>query len=146
MNARTGFFGCIVMMLALALPAYAGGKGQLQRYFSDAANKVKATENVAEKRAILRKSFGSMSGALETVQGSPLISQADREGIDRLQSALNEKQDELAGVNGFERVADGQLNAFAQYVVQDMEQAEPVLTISLVSLLLIIILVVLLTK
>ena len=145
MNARTGF-GIIVMMLVLALPAHAGGKGQLQRYFNDAANKVRATENVAEKRAILNESFESMSGVLDMVQGLPSISQADRDGLARLQSTLQEKQDELAGVNGFERVADGQLNAFAQYVVQDMEQAEPVLTISLVSLLLIIILVVLLTK
>lgn len=145
MNVRTGF-GCIVMMLVLAVPAHAGGKGQLQRYFSDAATKVKATENVVEKRAILNESFESMSGVLDMVQGMPSISQADRDGIDRLQATVQEKQDELAGLNGFERVADGQLNAFAQYVVQDMEQAEPVLTISLVSLLLIIILIVLLTK
>ena len=145
MNARTGF-GCIVMMLVLAIPAQAGGKGQLQKYFSDAANKVKATENVVEKRAILNETFESMSGVLDRVQAMPSISQADHDGIDRLRATVQEKQDELAGVNGFERVADGQLNAFAQYVVQDMEQAEPVLTISLVSLLLIIILIVLLTK
>ena len=56
MNARTGF-GIFVMMLVLALPAHAGGKGQLQKYFSDAANKVKATENVVEKRAILNETF-----------------------------------------------------------------------------------------
>ena len=142
MKTRTGF-GIIVMMLALAITAQAGGKGQLQKYFSDAANKVKATENVVEKRAILRESFESMSGVLDMVQGSPSISQADRDGLARLQSTLQEKQDELAGVNGFERVADGELNAFAQYVVQDMEQADQMITISVVTLLLILILVVL---
>lgn len=142
MKARTGF-GIIVMMLALAITAQAGGKGQLQKYFSDAANKVKATENVVEKRAILQESFESMSGVLDMVQGSPSISQADRDGLARLQSTLQEKQDELAGVNGYERVADGQLNAFAQYVVQDMEQADQMITISVVTLLLILILVVL---
>ncbi len=77
------------------------------------------------------------------VQRAPSISEADRAGLDRLQSTLKEKQDELAGVNGFERVADGQLNAFAQYVVQDMEQADQMITISVVTLLLILILVVL---
>lgn len=142
MKTRRGF-AVIVMILILAVTAQADGKGQLQKYFSDTANKVKATENAAEKRAILQESFESMSGVLDMVQRAPSISEADRAGLDRLQSTLKEKQDELAGVNGFERVADGQLNAFAQYVVQDMEQADQMITISVVTLLLILILVVL---
>jgi hypothetical protein len=50
---------------------------------------------------------------------------------------------ELAGSSGYERVSDKDLNAFSDYVVQDMEQAAEMVTISLVALLLIIILVVL---
>ncbi len=67
-----------------------------------------------------------------------------RIGIDRFKAALQEKQDELAGSNGYVRVSDEQLNAFSDYVVQDMEQADQMITISVVTLLLIIILVVLL--
>jgi hypothetical protein len=44
------------------------------------------------------------------------------------------------------RVSDGQLNNFSNYVVQDMEQADQVITISVVTLLLIIILIVLIAK
>jgi hypothetical protein len=142
MKARTGY-GLIVMMLVLAITAQADGKGQLQKYFSDAANKVKATENVSEKRAILEESFESMAGVLEMVQRSPSISQDDQAGLARLRATVQEKQDELAGVNGFDRVEDAQLNAFAQYVVQDIEQADKTITISVVTLLLIIILIVL---
>jgi hypothetical protein len=40
-------------------------------------------------------------------------------------------------------VPDAQLNAFADYVVQDMEQARETVTISLVSLLLIILIAIL---
>jgi hypothetical protein len=142
MKARIAF-GSIVMMFVLALPANAGGKGDLQKYFSDAANKVKATDNPSEKRAILNESFQTMSKALDMVQSLPSISKDDRIGIDRFKAALQEKQDELAGRNGYVRVSDAQLNAFSDYVVQDVEQAE-MITISLVTLLLIIILVVLL--
>lgn len=131
--------GSIVMMLVLALPA----NGQLQKYFSDAARKVKATENASEKRMILTESLQSMSKALDKVQSLPLITMNDRVGIDRFKATLREKQDELAGRNGFARVSDQNLNAFSDYVVQDMEQAE-MITISVVTLLLIIILIVLL--
>ena len=136
--------GSIVMMFVLALPATAGGKGELQKYFNDAASKVKATENPSEKRAILDESFQTMSKALDMAQSSPLISKEDHAGIDRFKAALQEKQNELEGINGYERVSDSQLNAFSNYVVQDMEQAAQTVTISVVTLLLILILVVLL--
>ena len=138
MKARRGF-GCLVMMVALALPA----SGQLQKHFSEVSNKVKATENTAEKRVILDESLQSMMKALDIVESSPSISKADLAAIDRVKASLREKQDELAGVNGFSGVADAQLNAFSEYVVQDMEQADEMITISVVTLLLILILVVL---
>ena len=75
-----------------------------------------------------------------------MISKNDVDGIDRLKATLQEKQDELAGSNGYARVPDEQLNSFAEYVVQDMEQADQVITISLVTLLLIVILIVLIAK
>jgi hypothetical protein len=80
------------------------------------------------------------------VQSSTSISKDDNVGIDLFITALQEKQDELAGTNGYVRVPDEQLNAFSNYVVQDMEQADQIVTISLVSLLLIIILIVLLVR
>lgn len=135
--------GAIVMMSVLTLTAFAGGKGELQKYFSNAATKVKATEQPSEKRAILNESLQTMSRALDMVQQSPSISTDDRERIDWVKATLQEKSDELAGTNGFAPVPDAQLNAFSQYVVQDMEQADQMITISLVTLLLIIILVVL---
>jgi len=134
------------MMCVVALPAHAGGKGDLQQYFSDAANKVKATANASEKRAILNASLQTMSKALDMVQRSTSISKDDNVGMDLFIAALQEKQDELAGTNGYVRVPDGQLNAFSNYIVQDLEQADQIVTISLISLLLIIILIVLLVR
>ena len=87
-----------------------------------------------------------MSKALDIVQSSPSISKDDGVTIDRLKASLQEKQAELAGSNGYVRVPDEQLNAFSDYVVQDMEQADQIITISLVTLLLIVILIVLMVK
>jgi hypothetical protein len=81
---------------------------------------------------------------LDKVQNLGLISKADRLGIDRFKVALQEKQDELTGSNGYERVSDSQLNSFSNYVVQSMEQASGTVTIGVVTLLLIIIIAVLL--
>ena len=134
--------GFIIMMFVLAIPVNAGGKDKLQKYFNDVALKVKATENASEKREILNESFQSMLKALDKVQNSGLISKDDHIGIDRFKSTLKEKQNELAGSNGYERVSDEQLNNFSNFVVQDMEQAETI-TISVVTLLVIILLAVL---
>ncbi|MCK9211817.1 MAG: hypothetical protein M0P61_13340 [Ignavibacteriaceae bacterium] len=142
MKARIAF-GFIIMMFVLSLPVIAGGKGELQKYFNDAANKVKATENASEKRTILNESLKDMSKVLNVVQSSPLISKDDGIAIGRIKATLQENQDELTGSNGYQRVSDNQLNNYSNYIVQNMEQAETI-TISLVALLLIIILVVLL--
>ena len=136
-------FGFIAMMFILVFSANAEGKDGLQKYFNDVATKVKAANTLSEKRAILNESFQTMSKALTMLQSSPLISKDDRAGLEHFKAALQEKQDELSGTNGYVRVADGQLNDFSNYVVQDMEQADQVITISVVTLLLIIILIVL---
>jgi len=134
----------IFMMFVLAIPVNADGKDELKQYFSKAADKVKATENADEKREILNESFNNMSKALDKVLSSGLISESDRVGIEQYKATLQEKQNELEGSNGHERVQDRQLNSFANYVVQDMEQADSTITISVIALLLIIIIVILL--
>jgi len=131
-------------MFVLAIPVNADEKGELKQYFSKAADKVKATENANEKREILNESFNSMSKVLDEVLSSGLISESDYTGIEEYKAALQEKQNELEGSNGYQRVPDAQLNSFADYVVQDMEQADGTITISVIVLILIILLVVLL--
>jgi hypothetical protein len=133
----------LVMMFVLVQAGIAGGKDDIQKYFNDTASKVKATEDPVQKREILNKSLQTMSQALDRVESSGLVSQDNRAGIDRFKTTLQEKQDELTGSNGFDRVADAQLNAFSDYVVQDMEQAAQSVTISLVAVLLIIIILIL---
>lgn len=143
MTARL-FFRSFVLMFVLIFQAYAGGKGELQNYFNNTAHKVKATNDPSEKRAILTTSFQTMLKALEIVKHSPGVSKEDGRSLDRVKASIQEKQDELAGTNGYVRVSDAQLNNFSNYVVQDMEQADQIVSISLVTLLLIVIVVILL--
>ena len=134
-----------VMMFALVHVGNALGQDNLQKYFNDTACKVKATADPSQKRAILNDGLQNMSKALNRVESVRLISKDDRAGMDRLKITLQERQNELAGSNGYDRVPDEQLNAFSDFVVQDMEQADRTITISLVTLLLIIIIVILVT-
>jgi len=96
-----------------------------------------------QKREILSTGLSAMTRAIDTVKGAPLTTEQDRTHLNRLQADLQEKSDELMGVNGFDRVPDNQLNAFSTYVVQDMEQADKTITVSLVVVLLIVIIIIL---
>ena len=143
MLGRTAF-RLIVIMFVMFYAGIAVGQDVLQKYLNETSLKVKATTNPSQKREILNESFEKMSKALDKVQSSPLVSKEDRAGIDLLEATLQEKLDELTGLNGYERVSDEQLDAFSDYVVQDMEQADRTITISLVAALLIIIIIILL--
>jgi hypothetical protein len=142
MKARI-VLGVIMMLFIWVQAGNAGEKNTIQKYFNNTASKVKATDDPVQKREILNKSLQTMAKALDKVESLGLISQDDRGGIDNFRAALQEKQDELLGSNGYEAVPDTQLNAFADYIVQDMEQAEKQITISLVAALLIVIIIIL---
>lgn len=140
-------FVVTIALAFLTLPVQADEtKGRLQQHFNDVAQQVKKTSDPVEKREILESNLQKISGALETLNESQMISDQEREGIVRLQGSIRDMKDELEGTNGFARVTDDQLDDFAQYTVQNIEQAEQYVTISIITLLLIIILVVLLAK
>ncbi len=145
MSVRT-ILGIFTALVIFTVAGKAGGKEDLQKFFNDAATKVKASSDPTEKREILSTSLQTMTKALDMAQDSPLITVTEKTGIDRYKAALQEKQDELAGRNGFERVSDERLNDFSDYVVQDTEQAAEYITISIVTLLLILILIILIVK
>ncbi|MFO7914548.1 MAG: hypothetical protein R6U43_02520 [Candidatus Krumholzibacteriales bacterium] len=133
----------VLMMSVLLLAGTAFGQGKIQNYFNDAAVKVKATDDPSQKREILSSRIQNMSSALDRIRNSSIVSESDLAGIDRTRASLKEKQDELEGTNGFTRVSDAQLDAFSDYVVQDMEQADKTLTIGVVTALLIVIIIIL---
>jgi len=133
----------VVVLGALGFAGSALAQDTVHGVLNETSMQVKATSDPDQKREILTRSLGAVSRAIETVQGAPLTSAQDNAALERLQGTIREKSDELAGLNGFERVPDNQLDAFSTYVVQDMEQAERTVTISLVAALLIVIIIIL---
>ncbi len=146
MSARKIISLSIVLLAVSFFSGNAQADVKLQGYFNSAAREVKATNDPAQKREILNNEFKAVSGALTTVESMPQTTDGDRAGIERYKSALQDNQNELNGTNGYARVPDGQLNAFSNYVVQNAEQADQTITISVVTLLLIIIVVILIAR
>jgi len=128
----------------VAAPAHADltPQDRLKRHVRDVVQTVKAAPTAARKRAILDEKLRGMIEALDRAEQMTALPQ-DRAGIDALRARLQEKLDELHGRGGYEAVPANQLDAFADYVQQDIEQADSI-TISLTTALLILILVILL--
>lgn len=136
----------LLLLSCFLIPAVqAQATDDIKSYFSETATQVKAEADPEQKREILSSSLERMTTALGKVEQSRLISDEDRASLDAFGSALQEKQDELAGTNGFNPVPNSQLNSFADYVVQDMEQADRMITVSAVTALLVVIIIILVT-
>jgi uncharacterized protein HemX len=133
----------IVVIGALGCAGVAFGQDRVHTYLNDTSLKVKATDSPAQKREILSTNLSQMTRMLDTIKSAPLTTDQDQANLSRLQANLQAKSDELVGANGFDRVPDDQLNAFSTYIVQDMEQADKTISISLVAALLIIIIIIL---
>lgn len=143
MFSRKSALHLLVVIGVLGWAGTAMSQDKIHNYLNDTSLKVKAATSPEQKREILARNLGAMTRAIDTVKGAPLTSDADRANLNRLQATLQDKSDELIGANGFDRVPDNQLNAFSTYVVQDMEQADKTITVSLVVVLLVVIIIIL---
>lgn len=141
------WFGIFSVLLITAVSVSdLQGAASIQSYLNDAATRAAAVTDPVQKREILDHEYARLSAGLQLLRESPVVSQRDRDGLTRIVGMLQDKRDELAGQNGYARVADSRLDGFARYVVQDMEQADVYITISAITLLLILILFVLIVK
>ena len=117
---------------------------RLKKHINQMVENVQQAETVTEKRDILNQSFDDLMTTFDKVHEMDLVSNSDKEAIADFRNTIQEKKDELNGTNGYDKVPDSQLDEFADYVQQDIEQADRVITISLTTALLIIIILLLL--
>ena len=136
----------LVCSIMLAVPLFAQNSEALRQKFSDLVLSAKTEQTPEAKREKLDGALHRMSDALEAATQSPLATSREKASLGAFQKAVNEKRDELQGRNGYTRVADQDLNAFAEYTVQDFEQAGEWVYISTVGLVLIVLLLVLLLR
>lgn len=117
---------------------------RLKKQINEMVEHVEEAETAVEKREILNHSFNDLITAFDKVSAMKRVPQSDKEAIADFKNTVQEKKDELNGTNGYEQVPDNELDEFADYVQQDIEQAERAITISLTTALLIIIILLLL--
>jgi septal ring factor EnvC (AmiA/AmiB activator) len=138
----------VIAVLILAQPVMASVgteklEDQLKNYMNEITLKVKSTDDPEQKRAILNETLLKIMDAVETVEELPTITEKERLLISKFKRTIQDKYDELNGLNGFERVADEDLDVFTDYVMQDLEQARNYITMGLGLFILLIILIIL---
>ena len=137
------FFTAQSLAVASSVSDRDGALDLFKKYINDMVQRVEKAENPARKREILNNSLDGMVSTFDTVLDMGLASQNDKEALITLKADIQEKKNELNGLEGYRRVADNRLNNFANYVQQDLEQADTVV-ISISATLLAIIIVLLL--
>ncbi len=141
----------VLVLAAIAAPVFADNaqtrlENRIKGYFNDLLLDVQQTKDPVEKRALLNEGLERFLAAMERVQKLPLLNREQRQGVARFNAEVQAKLDELNGTAGFPRVANADLDSFAGYLVQDLEQAArnyvviPVAAIIIIILLLIILL------
>lgn len=141
-----GVLGFLLVLVASASPVKAdiNPHERLKQHVRDIVQKVKEAPTATKKRAILDEKLRSMITALNRAERMSAPSASDKADIESLRSRLQEKLDELHGRAGYDAVPSNQLDAFADYVQQDFEQAGRTVTLSITTALLILILIILL--
>ena len=117
---------------------------KLKKQINEMVENVQTAETAVEKRTILNHSFDDLMTAFNKVSAMDRVPASDKEAIADFKNTIQEKKDELNGTNGYDKVPDTQLDEFADYVQQDIEQADRAITISLTTALLIVIILLLL--
>ncbi len=142
---------CTVALLLLCMqPLFAGTTDtdpmdRFKQYLNRTVTEVKQTDDPAEKRALLNKSLQKMKQAADRVAQLRGTDAEDKAALAAFSADIFDKLAQLNGENGYERVPEVNLDRFADYVQQDLEQAQRlVISISATALALIILLLLLL--
>jgi len=112
-------------------------------HMNETVQNVKNSDNAIEKRAILDTSFNKILKAVERIEKSGQLTEEEFAQLQTFKHSIEEKSHQLNGQNGFEEVADEDLEDFSDYSQQAMEQADRTLTLSLTTVLLVVIILLL---
>lgn len=115
-------------LLAATVPAKAApGAALVEEQYKAALSRltqdVRQAQSPKEKREILQHFINGMQDGLRKAENLESIQESDRQTLHSVAGKFQAYQAELDGMNGFSRVADAELDAFAGYVQQGMEQA-----------------------
>jgi len=137
----------VIALIAFLSPLKAqSSKAQeiIKKNINEMVTDVERTSNPTEKRKVLNKTFDKFITTIERVEKMESVSADDKAGLNDFKASFVEKKNELNGLNGFSKVPDIQLNNYANFVQQNFEQADRIVTVSLTTVLLIVLILLLL--
>lgn len=112
-------------------------------YINDMVEKVEHAETPKVKRTIMNDTFDELLATFDKVKEMRKLTGSDKKALKKLTKSITAKKNELNGLAGYKKVPSNQLNEFANFVQQDLEQADTI-TISVVVALLIVLILLLL--
>jgi len=138
------FVGLLILLCSFVQLATAHDRSEIHKRLAEVAQHVKQVKDPVEKRALLDDTFRQLTDAVSKASEGPLATASDQAALRSLARNIQEKRDELNGRSGFQRVDDSRLNNFADYSIQDLEQADQWVYISTGTIILIVLLILLL--
>jgi hypothetical protein len=140
----------VLALMAVAAPLFAESaatrmESRFKEYFHNLVLEVEQAKDPADKRALLNEGLERLLAAMDRIQRLPFLGRERRDALAGFVAEVQEKHDELNGAAGFTMVANADLDGFAEYMAQDLEQAQTYyLAISGLGIILIIILLIIL--
>lgn len=137
-------FGLLLMMQISAYAQAGNISETFKKHFNQTILQMDEAESADEKRVILNHSFDKMIKAIDRIESVGSFSDDESSLLAAYKNNITLKSDQLNGLNGFNGISDNNLDDFADYSQQDIEQASRTVTIGLTTVLLVILILLLL--
>lgn len=115
-----------------------------KKHVNETVQKVQNTDNADEKRVILNESFTEMITAIDRIESLASLTEDESTILENYKLGIEEKLSELNGLDGYDDIADEELDEFSNFSQDFIEQANRTVTIGVTTALLILIILLLL--
>ena len=99
-----------------------------KKHFNETVQEVHKTDNADKKREYLNKSFKKMISVLNRIESQTSPDEDEKANLSTYKSDLTEKQNQLNGLNGFDKIMDDELDGFALFSQDMIDQANLTIT------------------
>jgi hypothetical protein len=127
MNALSKCAVLLTFVATAVLPAQAaeneGAQQRLKVALNGMVQDVREAETAPAKRAVIGQFIGRMERNAQVTELLPFLGEEKRAALEDLREKFGGYQAELQGLDGRDGVADSDLDAFAGFMQQDLEQA-----------------------
>lgn len=132
----------VILVCALQSASFAQSTSiteTFKEHFNETVLEVQNTDDADKKRAILNTSFNKMISAIDHIEARASLTEDESASLESYKLGLEEKLSELNGLDGFDEIADEDLDDFSNFSQDFIEQADRTITIGVTTVLIILI-------